>query len=174
MDHSAVATFFKIKRVDGIPLVLSLTRAELFRIVAANLLLSHFMKFHHIESKSKCVKCVDNRSAISRVNQTQNKNTRQWWCSNDIDIVTMIVETMKELTLRHQLRWVYQKSLDFRLDSGSTWLDGVNGILMQQEPNLPKQDYCNWRAIASLANTLITVVEPVPTLLLSLMLLLQL
>jgi hypothetical protein len=26
------------------------------------------------------------------------------------------------------------------LDSGSSWLDGVNGILMQQEPNLPKQD----------------------------------
>ena len=46
----------------------------------------------------------------------------------------------------------YQKSLDSRLDSGSSWLDGVNGILMQQEPNLPKQDYWNRRAIASLAN----------------------
>jgi hypothetical protein len=34
---------------------------------------------------------------------------------------------------------------------------------MQQEPNLPKQDYWNQRAIASLANTLFTVVEPVPT-----------
>jgi hypothetical protein len=45
------------------------------------------------------------------------------------------------------------------LDSGSSWLDGVNGILMQQEPNLPKQDYWNRRAIASLANTLITVLE---------------
>jgi hypothetical protein len=33
---------------------------------------------------------------------------------------------------------------------------------MQQEPNLPKQDYWNRRAIASLANTLITVMEPVP------------
>jgi hypothetical protein len=33
---------------------------------------------------------------------------------------------------------------------------------MQQEPNSPKQDYWNRRAIASLANTLITVVEPVP------------
>jgi hypothetical protein len=42
--------------------------------------------------------------------------------------------------------------------SGSSWLDGVNGILMQQEPNLPKQDYWNRRAIASLANTLFTVV----------------
>jgi hypothetical protein len=60
------------------------------------------------------------------------------------------------------------------LDSGSSWLDGVNGILMQQEPNLPKQDYWNQRAIASLANTLITVVEPVPMPLLSSMLLLQL
>jgi hypothetical protein len=53
-------------------------------------------------------------------------------------------------------------------------LDGVNGILMQQEPNSQKQDYWNQRAIASLANTLITVVQPVPTPLLSSMLLLQL
>jgi hypothetical protein len=60
------------------------------------------------------------------------------------------------------------------LDSGSSWLDGVNGILMQQEPDLPKQGYWNRRAIASLANTLITVVEPVPMPLLSSMLLLQL
>jgi hypothetical protein len=60
------------------------------------------------------------------------------------------------------------------LDSGSSWSDGVNGILMQQEPNSPKQDYCNRRAIASLANTLITVVEPVPMPSLSSMLLLQL
>jgi hypothetical protein len=40
-------------------------------------------------------------------------------------------------------------------------LNGVNGILMQQEPNSLKQDYWNRRAIASLANTLFTVVEPV-------------
>jgi hypothetical protein len=69
---------------------------------------------------------------------------------------------------------LYQKYLDFRLDSCSSWLDGVNGILMQQEPNSPKQDFWNQRAIASLANTLFTVVEPVPTPLLSSMLLLQL
>jgi hypothetical protein len=60
------------------------------------------------------------------------------------------------------------------LDSGSSWLDGVNGILMQQEPNSLKQNYWNRRAIASLANTLITVMEPVPMPLLSSMLLLQL
>jgi hypothetical protein len=53
-------------------------------------------------------------------------------------------------------------------------LDGVNGILMQQELNSLKQDYWNRRDIASLANTLFTVVEPVPTPLLSSMLLLQL
>jgi hypothetical protein len=28
-------------------------------------------------------------------------------------------------------------------DSGSSWSDGVNVILMQQEPNSPKQDYWN-------------------------------
>jgi hypothetical protein len=60
------------------------------------------------------------------------------------------------------------------LDSGSSWLDGVNGILMQQEPDPPKQDYWNQRAIAFLANTLITVMEPVTTPLLSSMPLLQL
>ncbi len=60
------------------------------------------------------------------------------------------------------------------LDSGSSWLDGVNGILMQQEPDSPKQDYWNRRAIVSLANTLITVMEPVPMPLLSSMPLLQL
>jgi hypothetical protein len=60
------------------------------------------------------------------------------------------------------------------VDSCSSWLDGVSGILMQQEPNSSKQDYWNQRAIASLANTLITVVEPVPMPLLSSMLLLQL
>jgi hypothetical protein len=59
--------------VDGLPSVLSSTRPELFGIVAPNLLLFHFMKFHQIKSKSKCVKCVDNRAAISRVNQTQHK-----------------------------------------------------------------------------------------------------
>jgi hypothetical protein len=53
-------------------------------------------------------------------------------------------------------------------------LDGVNGILMQQELHSPKQDYWNQRAIASLANTLIKVMEPVPIPLLPSMLLLQL
>jgi hypothetical protein len=46
--------------------------------------------------------------------------------------------------------------------------------MMQQEPDSLKQDYWNRRAIASLANTLITGMEPVPMPLLSSMLLLQL
>jgi hypothetical protein len=61
--------------VDGVCLVLSSTWAELFGIVAPNLLLFYFMKFHQVESKSKCMKCVDNQAAISRVNQTQHKNS---------------------------------------------------------------------------------------------------
>ena len=92
--------------VDGIPSVLSSTRAELFGIVAPNLLLSHFMKFYKIESKSKCLKCVDNQAAISRVNRMQHKTSRRRWYSDDVDIVTVIVDTMKESTLRHRLRWV--------------------------------------------------------------------
>jgi hypothetical protein len=51
--------------VDGVPSVLSSTRAELFGIAAPNEFLHHFMKFHQIESTSKCVKCVDNKAAIS-------------------------------------------------------------------------------------------------------------
>lgn len=62
--------------VDGVPVVLSSTRAELFRIAAPNEFLSHFMKYHNIESKSKCVKAVDNRAAISRVNRTQHKHSQ--------------------------------------------------------------------------------------------------
>jgi hypothetical protein len=46
--------------VDGVPAVLSSTRAELFGIAARNEFLSHFMKFHKIKSISKCVKTVDN------------------------------------------------------------------------------------------------------------------
>jgi hypothetical protein len=87
------------------------------------------------------------------------------WCNWKVIIIVESIVTWNTYE---------QKSLDSRLDSGSSWLDGVNGILMQQEPNSPKQDYWNQRAIASLANTLITVVEPVPTPLLSSMLLLQL
>jgi hypothetical protein len=63
--------------VDVIPSVLSSTQAELFGVAAPNLLLFHFMKFHQIESKSKCVKCIDNQAAISWVNQTQHKNSRR-------------------------------------------------------------------------------------------------
>jgi hypothetical protein len=61
------------------------------------------------------MKCVDNRAAISRVNQTQHKNSRWQWYSNDIDIVTVIMETMKEWSLRHWLRWVKAHQDDKKL-----------------------------------------------------------
>jgi hypothetical protein len=51
--------------VDGVPMVLSSTRVELFGIATPNEFLFHFMKFHQIESTSKCVKGVDNKAAIS-------------------------------------------------------------------------------------------------------------
>jgi hypothetical protein len=57
--------------VDGVPNVLSSTQAALFGITAPNELLFRFMKYYKIKSTSKCVKCVANRAAISRVNQTQ-------------------------------------------------------------------------------------------------------
>jgi hypothetical protein len=40
------------------------------------------------------------------VNQTQHKHSRHHQYSDDVDIVTVIVDTMKESTLRHRLRWV--------------------------------------------------------------------
>ncbi len=40
--------------VNGVPMALSSTQAELFGIAAPNEFLSHFMKFHKIESTSKC------------------------------------------------------------------------------------------------------------------------
>jgi hypothetical protein len=92
--------------VDGVPTVLSSTRAELFGIAAPNEFLFHFMKFHKIESTSKCVKGVDNKAAISRINRTQHKHSCRRRYSDDVDIVTVIVDHMKESTLRHRLRWV--------------------------------------------------------------------
>jgi hypothetical protein len=82
---------------------------------------------------------------------------------------------LKNFDASNKLPTFYDRNLPTSgLDSGSSWLDGVNGILMQQEPDSPKQDYWNRRAIASLANTSIRVVEPVPMPLLSSMPLLQL
>jgi hypothetical protein len=46
--------------VDGVPSDLSSTQAKLFGYAAPNLLLFHFMKFHQIKSKSKCMKCINN------------------------------------------------------------------------------------------------------------------
>jgi hypothetical protein len=112
--------------VDGIPLVLSSTWAKLFGIVAPNLLLFHFMKFHQIESKSKCMKCVDNQAAISQVNWTQHKNSGSRWYSNDMDIVTVIMETM-ESTLRHWLRWVKAHQDDKEAVQGP-WHMGSNEL----------------------------------------------
>jgi hypothetical protein len=51
--------------VDGVPSVLSSTRAELFGIAAPNNFLFHFMKFHKIESTSKVLKAVDNKASIA-------------------------------------------------------------------------------------------------------------
>jgi hypothetical protein len=61
--------------IDGVTDVLSSTQAELFGIGAPNEFLFHFMKYHNIESPSKCMKAVDNCAAISRVNRTQHKHS---------------------------------------------------------------------------------------------------
>jgi uncharacterized membrane protein YkvA (DUF1232 family) len=52
------------------------------------------------------IKCVDNRAAITRINKTLRKGLK-WRCyADDINIVTVIVDQMKESTLQHWLRWV--------------------------------------------------------------------
>ena len=63
--------------VDGVPEFLSSPRAELFGIAAPNEFLHHFMEFHKIASMSKVIKCVNNRAAISRINKTQWKGSKQ-------------------------------------------------------------------------------------------------
>jgi hypothetical protein len=89
--------------VDGLPSVLSSTRVELFGIVAPNEFLFHFMKYYKIELMSKVVKCIDNHAAISCVNQTLGLHSHQRQYSDDIDIVTVIVDCMKGATLQHHL-----------------------------------------------------------------------
>jgi hypothetical protein len=92
--------------VDGVPNVLSSTRVELFGIAAPNKFLLHFMKYYKIELTSKCVKRVDNHAAISWVNQTQGKHSCCHQYSDDINIVTVIVDFLKASTLCHRLQWV--------------------------------------------------------------------
>jgi hypothetical protein len=71
--------------VDGVPSMMSSTRAELFGIASPNEFLYHF----------------DNKAAISRVHRTQNNHSRRRRYSNDVDVLTVIVDWMKESTLRH-------------------------------------------------------------------------
>jgi hypothetical protein len=68
--------------------------------------------------------------------------------SNGIEIAKFIVANclVEEPAFKWWVPKVLQNNrnlLTSGLDSGSSWLDGVNGILMQQEPNSPKQDYWN-------------------------------
>jgi hypothetical protein len=68
--------------------------------------------------------------------------------SNGIEIAKFIVANclVEELAFKWWVPKVLRNNrnlLTSGLDSGSSWLDGVNGILMQQEPNSPKQDYWN-------------------------------
>jgi hypothetical protein len=67
------------------------TQVELFGSAALNEFLFHFMKYYKIESTSKCVKCVDNRVAISQANWTQDKHSCRCQYSDDVDIVTVII-----------------------------------------------------------------------------------
>jgi hypothetical protein len=71
--------------------VLSSTRVELVGIAAPNKFLFHFMKYYKIESMSKVMKCVNNRAAISFVNQTQGPHSCSRWYSNDIDTVPISI-----------------------------------------------------------------------------------
>ena len=92
--------------VDGIPEFLSSTRAELFGIGAIGEFLHFFCEFHNIESKSRVIKCCDNRAAISRINKTLRKYSRRRRMSDDVDIVSHISDRIKASPLRHRLNWV--------------------------------------------------------------------
>ncbi len=92
--------------VDGVPVFLSSTRTELFGITAPNVFLHLFMKFYKIKLTSKVIKDINNQAAISWVNKMQQKGSRRWWYSDDVNIMTIIMDRLKDLTLRHWLWWV--------------------------------------------------------------------
>jgi hypothetical protein len=92
--------------VDGVPEYLSSTIADLFGIAAPSKFLHYFMEFYKIESTSKVINCVDNQAGISRVNKTQWKGSKCRSYNDDIDIMTVILDELKNSTLRHWLQSV--------------------------------------------------------------------
>ena len=64
--------------VDGVPDLLSSTRAELFGIAAKIEFLYQFCRYSNIPvTKSQLVAFVDNRAAIKRVNHTRGKHSKR-------------------------------------------------------------------------------------------------
>lgn len=93
--------------VDGVPDLLSSTRAKLFGFGAVIEFLYHFCVFHNIQDcTSTLVTHIDNCSAISRVKRTQRKNAKRRCMCNDADVLSIIMNLLNKLLLQLCLAWV--------------------------------------------------------------------
>jgi ribonuclease HI len=93
--------------VDGVPDLLSSTRAELFGASAVLEFLFHFCSFFNLESStSKVLLWIDNKAAIHKVNRTRKVGAKRRRLSHDADIISQITDRLDRLSLKIRLKWV--------------------------------------------------------------------
>jgi hypothetical protein len=93
--------------VDGVPDLLSSTRAELFGASAVFEFLFHFCAFFHLESStSKVLLWIDNKAAIHKINRTRKVGAKRRRLSHDADIISQITDRLDRLSLKIRLKWV--------------------------------------------------------------------
>jgi hypothetical protein len=93
--------------VDGVPDLLSSTRAELFGVSAVLEFLFHFCLFSNLSaSTSNVVLWVDNRAAITKVNRTRKAGAKRRRISHDADIICQITDRLDRFQLKIRLQWV--------------------------------------------------------------------
>jgi hypothetical protein len=93
--------------VDGIPDLLSSTRAELFGVSAIFEFLFHFCKYSNLlSSTSRVILWVDNRAAITKVNRTRKAGAKRRRMGHDTDIISQITDRLDKLDLKIRLQWV--------------------------------------------------------------------
>lgn len=64
------------------------------------------MQFYNSKSTSQVIKCCDNWAAISQINKTLQKYSRHCKISDDVDIISHILDWIKASPLHHCLNWV--------------------------------------------------------------------
>ena len=93
--------------VDGVPDLLSSTRAELFGVSAVLEFLFHFCTYSNLlSSSSRVILWVDNRAAITKVHRTQKAGAKRRRMGHDVDIISQITDRLDRLHLKLRLHWV--------------------------------------------------------------------